>query len=88
MNDGIPDEEASIKYDMIDQAIADLASSGPGSLMIKLDLESAFHHIPVRIDDWPLLGFTWMEDFYYNIVLCFGCRLAPYVFNLFAEALH
>ena len=56
--------------------------------MVKLDLEQAFRHIPVRPEDWHLLGFTWEEKFYYDIVFGFGLRSAPYIFNLFAEALH
>ncbi|KAG5715762.1 Integrase/recombinase xerD like protein [Termitomyces sp. T112] len=88
INDGIPDAEATIIYDMVEQAIHDLAASGLGSLMLKLDLESVFHHIPIQHVDWPLLGFEWLRKLYYNIVLVFGARSAPYIFNLFAEALH
>lgn len=73
---------------MIDRAILDLVASGLGSLMLKLDLESAFRHIPVRQADWPLLGFKWLGNFYHDLVLAFGARSAPYIFNLFAEALH
>lgn len=88
VNSGIPDSEATIAYEMVDRAIADLIDSGPGSLMTKLDLESAFRHIPVRPADWHLLGFSWEGNFYHDVVLGFGCRSAPYIFNLFAEALH
>ena len=88
VNDGIPDEEAVISYDMFQRTVDDLIESGAGSLMIKLDLEQAFRHIPVRPADWHLLGFTWMCKFYYDIVFGFGLRSAPYIFNLFAEALH
>jgi hypothetical protein len=88
VNDGIPDSEASITYDMINRAISDLAASGHGSLMIKLDLESAFRHIPVRPADWHLLGFIWEDKLFHDVVLGFGCRSAPYIFNLFGEALH
>ncbi|KAF5337417.1 hypothetical protein D9611_003081 [Ephemerocybe angulata] len=88
VNDGIPDAEASINYDMVDRAVSDLASSGRGSLMLKLDLESAFRHIPVRPEDHHLLGFVWEGQYYYDVVLGFGCRSAPYIFNLFGEGLH
>ncbi len=73
---------------MFCKAINDLVASGAGSLMVKLNLEQAFHQIPVRPEDWHLLGFTWAGKFYYDLVLCFGLRSAPYIFNLFAEALH
>ena len=34
------------------------------------------------------MGFYWGGKFYYSIVLAFGLRSAPYIFNLFSEALH
>lgn len=88
VNDGIPDSEAYISYDMFERAVEDLIRSGPGSLMAKLDLKEAFRHIPIRAEDWHHLGFAWRSRFYYCTVLTFGLRSAPYIFNLFAEALH
>jgi hypothetical protein len=88
VNDGIPDSEASISYDMFECAVEDLIRSGPGSLMAKLDLKEAFRHIPIRPEDWHHMGFSWRRKFYYCIVLTFGLRSAPYIFNLFSEALH
>jgi hypothetical protein len=38
MNDTISDSEASINSEMVDRAISDLVASGPGSLLVKLDL--------------------------------------------------
>ena len=88
VNDGISDSEATISYDAFDCAIRDLLSAGVGSLMAKLDLKDAFRHIPVRPADWHQMGFCWGGKFYYNVVLAFGLRSAPYIFNLFSEALH
>lgn len=88
VNDGIPDSESHIVYEPFDSAVAEIRSLGPGTLLAKLDLKDAFRHIPVRPADWPLLGCTWAGQFYYSVVLVFGAKSAPYIFNLFAEALH
>ena len=56
--------------------------------MAKLDLKDAYRHIPVQSTDWNLLGFHWRGKYYYPIVLMFGGKSAPYMFNLFVEALH
>ncbi|PPR00185.1 hypothetical protein CVT26_009053 [Gymnopilus dilepis] len=88
VNDNIPDSEASISYDAFECAVRDFVASGPGSLMAKLDLKDAFRHIPIRALDWNLLGFHWGCRFYFLLVLAFGLKTAPYIFNLFAEALH
>ncbi|PPR04749.1 hypothetical protein CVT24_006895 [Panaeolus cyanescens] len=88
VNDGIPDDQATISYDMFERAIDDLVRSGQGSLMAKLDLKEAFRHVPIRPEDWPQMGFSWDNKFYFCTVLTFGLRSAPYIFNLFSEALH
>ena len=88
VNDGIPDIEGHIRYEAFDQAVSAIAKLGKGTLLAKLDLKEAFHHIPIRPADWQLLGFQWKGSFYHAIVLTFGLKSAPYVFNLFAEALH
>jgi hypothetical protein len=88
VNDGIPDTEAKIRYESFESALRLIRSFGRGTLLAKLDLQDAFRHIPVRPQDWPLLGFHWDSHFYYVVVLMFGIKSAPYIFNLFAEALH
>lgn len=88
VNDGILEAEGMIVYDSFARAVDDLIASGPGSLFVKLDLEAAFRQIPVRPDDWHLLGFKWDGQYYFDTVLAFGLRSAPYIFNLFAEGLH
>ena len=88
VNDGIPDREAHISYDLFEHAIHDLVSSGRGSLMAKLDLKDAFCHIPVRVANWHLLSFHWGSKFFYLLALAFSIKNTPYIFSLFAEALH
>src|SRR5882724_11724011 len=88
VNSQMADKEGSITYGSFTSVAAALKESGRGSLMAKLDLKDAYRHMPVRSTDWNLLGFHWMGKFYYPIVLMFGGKSAPYIFNLFAEALH
>ena len=88
VNDGIPDSEVHIAYEMFEWAVKDLKLSGKGSLMAKLNLKDAFRHIPISPEDWHHMGFSWHHQLYYCIILMFGLHSAPYIFNLFAEALH
>ena len=88
VNDGIPDSEANIHYESFESALQVIHAYGPGTLLAKLDLKEAFHHIPVAPSQWHLLGFHWQSQFYHSVVLTFGLRSAPYIFNLFAEGLH
>ncbi|KAG9227027.1 hypothetical protein CCMSSC00406_0008999 [Pleurotus cornucopiae] len=88
VNDGIPDDEAHIVYKAVFQAIRSIRRMGRGALLAKLDLKDAFRHIPLRVTDYHLIGCMWDNKFYEYMVLIFGLKSAPYIFNLFAEALH
>ena len=88
VNDGIPDKEAFISYNSFNCAIKDLQTLGLGTIMAKLDLKDAFWHISLGQGDWHLFGFVWSDQFHHLLILAFGLKTAPYIFNLFAEVLH
>ena len=52
--------------------------------MSKLDIKSAFRNIPVHPSDWELLGMKWQGMYYFDTVLPFGLRSAPYLFDQFS----
>ena len=62
-------------------------SLGKGSLLAKIDIESAFRNIPVHPHDRHLLGMQWNGHLYVDTVLPFGLRSAPKIFNSIADAL-
>jgi hypothetical protein len=88
VNDHIPAEWAALEYATVDQAIALVAAQGPGAILIKRDLQDAFRHIPIAPQDLWLLGFCWEDTYWVDCFLPFGLRTAPYIFDLFAKALH
>lgn len=87
VNDHIPKDSYSLQYASVDDAVHLLSSLGPGARMAKVDLKSAFRIIPVRKEDWELLGIRWRSRYYVDTCLPFGLRSAPYLFNQFADAL-
>ena len=88
INAGIPENYGTIEYSAVDDAIQDIQAYGNGCKLIKGDFESAFRHIPVSPLDAPLLGFHWESRFCEELVLPFGLRTAPHIFNLFTEVFH
>jgi hypothetical protein len=95
INDHI-DIDCSVHYVSIDTAINLVKKYGKGTLMAKLDLEDAFKFILVHKDDWELLGTTWerhnndgthTKEYYVDVVLPFGSKSSPRLFNNFACAL-
>ncbi len=55
--------------------------------MAKLVIKSAFCLYPVHPSEHHLLGMQWQGHFYFDRVLPFGLRSAPFVFNCLAEAM-
>ena len=86
VNDGIPIEEFSLKYISIDTAMDAAMILGRGAVMAKIDVKSAFRLCPVRPQDWSYLGMRWNGQYYFDKVLPFGLRSAPYIFNCLADS--
>ena len=58
VNDFISKEDFHIQYLSLDTVISSIKQRGVGAMLAKLDLQDAFHHIPVRPADYALLGST------------------------------
>ena len=56
LNDGIDPQDFCLQYIKVDQVIRMVSRYGPGALMAKFDVESAYRNIPVHPDDRLLLG--------------------------------
>jgi len=87
--DSINASTAEIHHSLgtFDQATAYMIELCPGCWLIKLDVEAAYKQIPVRPEDWPLLGFKWKGKWYYERVLPFGLRSSCRLWELYATAL-
>ena len=87
VNDGIDKELCSLKYVTVDIVARMVARLGPASLMAKVAIQSAYRLIPVHPDDRPLLGVRWRGEVLCDVMLPFGLRFAPKLFNAVADAL-
>ena len=84
-----------LTYMSIDDLAHQIQQHGQGTLLAKLDLESAFSHILVRPQDWELQGSIYLftdserhptKYYFVNTVLPFGLRSSPKPFTDFAHA--
>ena len=87
INYSISQEQFSLHYVSIDDAIEGIMRFGQGCFLAKTDIESAFRLIPVHPDHYELLGMYWEGKYYYDKVLPFGLRSAPFLFNQLSDAL-
>jgi hypothetical protein len=79
--------DGSVTYSRFDDAIDIIRDLGPGCFLWKTDLADAFRHIAVNPADVPLLGFTWAGLYFFDLVLPYGLRSSPRLFEMFATAL-
>ncbi|SAM85241.1 uncharacterized protein UBRO_20085 [Ustilago bromivora] len=87
VNDGISPSFTSIQYGSLVPLLA-FVQTNQGCRLWKSDLTDAFRHVVTTLDDARLLGFSFDGRHYMETGLTFGGRSSPWLFNLFAEALH
>ena len=87
VNEGIDNHTFTVKYCSIDDALDMVHSLGPSAFMAKADIKHAFRLCPVKPAEWHLLGYQWDGGYYYDMVLPFGSRSSPCIFNSFADLL-
>ena len=86
INDAICKDDFSLNYVSVDKAIDYILNLGPGCLLSKVDIESAFRIVPVKNSQWNLLGFHWDNQYYFDTVLSMGGRSSPAIFNAISDA--
>ena len=89
INDFIDANTYTLTYCTVDDAYIIINKLGQGALLSKIDLKNAFRLMPVRQEDWNLLGIHWKRKYYIeDTCLPFGLRSAPFLFNRLADAIH
>ena len=96
INDHIDLDSFRCFYWSFDDAVAIIVKHEVGALSTKMDLDDAFKHIPIRIQDWPLLGSSWDLQcpdsstcclYYMDLFLPFGLHSSLALFNKYIDAL-
>ena len=82
VNAGISEELASITYAHVDDAVECIKTLGVDTMLIKMDLESAYRQIPVHPG---LLGVSWEGRTYVDRALPFGLRSTPKILSAVAD---
>ncbi len=87
VNDGIDPGLCSLRYTSVQNVAQAALQLGPGTLVAKLDVKSAYRLLPVHPEDRRLLGVQWRDELYVDAMLPFGLRSAPKIFTAVADAL-
>ena len=81
VNDGIDNQLSSLSYARIDDAARRVLQTGTGTVLAKLDLQSAYRVIPVHGNDRHLLRMRWNGRVCLDTALPFRLRSAPKMFS-------
>ncbi len=65
-----------------------MIQAGPSSITVKRNLRDFFRYIPVRLQDWWLLGSFWNNKTWIDRFLPFDLQTSLFLFNLFAKDIH
>ena len=84
VNDWIDKEDSTVKYTSFDDAVQCIAISGQSTLMAKSDIKSAFRLLPVRPQDFELLGMKAGGYYFVDKCLPMGVASAPSLFETFS----
>ena len=76
-----------MSYISVDDAIRQIGMLGPGIILAKINIESAFRLIPVHPADGHLLAMEWKGSIYFDTCLPFSLRPVPKPFNVLADLL-
>jgi hypothetical protein len=87
INDGIPEEEATVQYQSIDDATTLIRRLGKDSYLAKTDIAEAFRIVPLHPSQYPLFGIKWQDKFFYDKCLPMGCRSSCRIFETLSNAL-
>ena len=86
-NHNIPDNSKKIKYATVNDAIELLLAQPHGAFSCKTDIADAFRLIPISPNDYPKLGMTFNNQYFYDKVLPQGCASSCKIFETFSSAL-
>ena len=87
VNDFIPKERSTVHYATIQDAIHAILSCKPACFIAKTDLKAAFRQVPMAASQYPLLGFIWNGQYWYDRCLPMGASSSCALFERVSSAI-
>ena len=81
INSHIDPADTKTQYQSFDAALKLVAAQGKGAYMLKGDVKLAFWLVPIRPQDWHLLGSCFQQQYYIDICLHFGASISCAIFE-------
>ncbi len=88
VNSHIPKELCTVEYETLDDCLFIISTLGEGCLMSKSDIKNAYRIFECSRQDYRLLGFTWLNMYYFDRCLPMGCAISCAQFEEFSKLIH
>ena len=88
INDFIDPSNSTVSYSSFDNTLKLINNVGPGALLGKMDVKSAFRLLPIHPADFCLLGFSHTNKFYIDKCLPMGCSISCNLFEKLSTFIH
>jgi len=88
INDHINFKFGSVQYASFDSIVDMIYTIGQSALIAKRDLKSAYRSLPIRTEDFQLLGIKVDESYYIDKSLPMGLSQSANLFEKFSTFLH
>ena len=87
LSDGISPDHTSVSYATVEDAIWRIRTVGSSCFLAKTDIKNAFRIIPIRPQDYNLLGMCWRGLYYYDRCMPMGCSSSCKTVETFSTAI-
>ena len=87
VNSNILPQHKSVSYQSLSESIDQILHYGQGTLIAKADIESAYRIVPIHLTSFHLLGLSWRNHYFVDIMLPFGLAVSCKFFDCFSRAL-
>ncbi|KAM4770950.1 uncharacterized protein WCC33_002735 [Rhinophrynus dorsalis] len=88
VNDALEKELCSVQYQSFDEALEIVKGVGPGAMLAKVDVESAFRLLPLHPSSFKYTGCCVKGKFYVDKCLPMGCAVSCAYFEAFNSFIH
>ncbi|KAM4771039.1 LOW QUALITY PROTEIN: uncharacterized protein WCC33_002845 [Rhinophrynus dorsalis] len=88
VNDALEKEVCSVQYQSFDEALDIVKGVGPGAMLAKVDIESAFRLLPLHPHHFKYIGCCVKGKFYVDKCLPMGCAASCAYFEAFSSFIH
>ena len=86
VNDILEENWKHVSYTKFTEVVELASALGPGAYLWTVDAQDAYYRVPIKRKYWHLMGFKWLNQYYFFTSLQMGLSSACKIYTRFADA--